>query len=75
MSRFAIGFAPATSPNNDTPRAPVSQVRMNAQARVNANVRRQFGYLRGYFAILGFLSLLAAGSLFLALWRLFHFAH
>ena len=75
MSKFAIGFTPATSPHNGTPRAPASQVRMSAQARVNANVRRQFGYLRGYIAVIGFLSVLAAGSLFLALWRLFHFAH
>ena len=50
-------------------------MRMSAQARINANVRQQFNYLRGYIAVIGFLSVLAAGSLFLTLWRLFHFAH
>jgi len=68
MSRFSIGFAPASSIQNGT------RIRAHVEARVNANAPRRLPYARGYIAVVGFLALVAAVSMFAALWRLFHFA-
>ncbi len=66
MSKFAIGFAPAHAARNGT--------RAHVAARADANVPRRFSYARAHFAVVGFLTLVAALSMFAALWRLFHFA-
>lgn len=75
MSKFAIGFAQSGSPRNGTSAGPRLGSRTNVQSRINANVRRGFSFRRGYFTILGLLTLIAASSMSVALWRLFHFAH
>ena len=74
MSKFAIGFAPASSPRNGTePDARVG-ARTQLQPRINANVRRGFSFRRGYFTVLGLLTLIAVASMSIAIWRLLHFA-
>ncbi|HMN74378.1 MAG TPA: hypothetical protein PKA55_21145 [Rhodoblastus sp.] len=69
MSKFSIGFAP-----DDSTRFETRRTRVLAPARANANVRRRIPGFRGYVAILAFLTLVAALSMGMALWRLFHFA-
>ncbi|MFT4098821.1 MAG: hypothetical protein QM651_17010 [Rhodoblastus sp.] len=73
MPKFSMGSAGAIATRSET-----GPVRVAApaglKARANANLPGRFAGFRGYAAILAFLTLVAVGSMSVALWRLFTFA-
>ena len=80
MMKSSLDLAALRASRSETTRlrmADAGRARLGApvvSARVDANVRRHVSAFWGYVAVLGFLTLVAAASMTMALWRLFHFA-